>query len=210
MFYVFEGIDGAGCGAQRKEVAVRLQKQGLEVYTLKYPYYGTAIGQLIHEFLHEKIDLSEEMQFLLYSSQMIYDKTEIQKARQTGVLLVDRYFTTTLCYQVLKGFPEEKALTFASLFEMPRPDVVFYLDVPAETAMERKQKEIGKEDPDRHERDLGLMKKTRARYKDLAARQVFAPWHVIDGKASIDEISNQLVQYILQKERKAQHEEISI
>ena len=193
MFIVLEGIDGAGCGAQRKALEKLKKLDGKPIFTLKYPHYKDAIGKAIHNFLHEKLDLSVEAQFLLYAFQMVSEKEKIAHLRKKGILVCDRYFTSTLCYQGVKGFPLPKALDFAKIFQIEVPDLVIFLDVKPEIALKRKEKEAGKTDLDRHEKDLKLMQKVDSMYQKLIENQIFAPWAKVDGERPIKGVTKELV-----------------
>ena len=197
QFFVIEGIDGAGCGAQRKAVSAKLRELGFDVTDIKYPYYGSPIGKMIHDFLHEKVKLDAEMQFLLYAVNMLEDKRRVEEALESGKLvLADRYFTSSIVYQSIRGFPVQKMLEFAELFEMHVPKVVFLLDVPAEIAMKRKLTEEGKDELDINERDLEFMKKIEKKYRETAEKNIFTKWILIDGKKDIEHVRDEIVRHI--------------
>ena len=193
-FFVIEGIDGAGCGAQRKAVTEKLKHLGFDVVDVKYPCYKSPIGEMIHDFLHEKVELDVEMQFLLYAINMIEDKEKIKKFLNRGkTVLADRYFTSSLVYQAVRGFPVDRMLKFAELFEMHVPDAVFFLDVPPKTAMQRKLAEEGKDELDINERDIDFMKTIYEKYLEIAKENLFSKWIIIDGTRSIEEIRDEIV-----------------
>jgi dTMP kinase len=197
LFFVIEGIDGAGCGTQRKAVAQRLKASGFDVMDIKYPYYESPLGRMIHDFLHGKVHLNVEMQFLLYAVNMMEDKDKISDALANGrLVLADRYLTSSLVYQGLRGFPADKMLAFAYLFGMHVPKAVFLLNVPADVAMKRKLAEEGKDELDINERDLDFMKGIQKRYIEIAKQNLFAKWIIIDGTKSIDDISDEIVSHI--------------
>lgn len=197
LFFVIEGVDGAGCGAQRKAVAKKLKLSGLHVMDVKYPYYGSPVGEMIHDFLHGKVKLTPEMQFLLYATNMVEDNERIGDALGDGkVVLADRYLTSSFVYQSLRGFPVGKMLEFAKTFEMHVPRAVFLLDVPPEIAMKRKLAEEGKNELDMNERDVKFMGKVRDRYLEVAKQNLFSRWVTINGTGSIDGISDEIVERI--------------
>ena len=196
MFVVLEGIDGAGCGAQRKALEKRGKIGKRPIFTLKYPHYRDAIGKAIHSFLHEEFDLSVEAQFLLYAFQMVSEKKKIAQLCKKGILISDRYFTSTLCFQGVKGFPLSKALEFAKIFAIEVPDLVIFLDVRPETALARKEKEEGKADLDRHERNLKLMQKTYSMYRKFIENHIFTNWVRIDGERPVWEVTEEIVRVI--------------
>jgi dTMP kinase len=197
LFFVIEGTDGAGCGAQRKAVSEKLKELGIDVMDIKYPFYGSPVGEMIHEFLHGKIKLTPEMQFLLYATNMVEDKERINEALESGkMVLADRYITSSFVYQSLRGFPIEKMLEFANIFGMHVPKAVFLLNVPSETAMKRKLAEEGKDELDINERDKEFMEKVRNEYLKIAKSNTFSKWIVIDGTRTIEEIRDDIVDHI--------------
>lgn len=193
-FIVFEGIDGSGKTTQIELLINDLQRQGKQVEMIHYPDYEKGIGKLIHDFLYKKYDFSPETQFLLYFADFIKDKEKIKQwLNQDKIVIADRYFTTTIAYQCLKGFTLEKALNIAQEFSLLKPDMVIYIDIPADIAIDRKFKEKG--NLDRHEEDYQFLTNLRGVYKKLVANQVFAKWVVIDGAKEIKEVFNQVKKY---------------
>jgi dTMP kinase len=191
-FIIIEGVDGAGCGIQTELLKERLnEKLSQPVLHIRYPNYNNPIGVTIHKFLHEELQLSTDMQFFIYSLDMLKDMKEIKKALEEGrIVLADRYFTSTLAYQCSQGFPIEKALKFAELFDFVKPDLIIYLKVSAETAMKRKQKE--KTEMDMFERDLEFRKKVSKKYEELANKNIFGKWVVVDAERSIEEVAKEI------------------
>src|SRR3989339_1874369 len=117
MFIVIEGIDGAGCETQGKNLVKMLKSKGLVNQTptlIKYPDYERNVGKLIKDFLYQNKNLTAEQQFLLYSLQFLMDKKMIAEKRKNGILITDRYFSTALCYQTLEGVDMTKAVNFAN------------------------------------------------------------------------------------------------
>lgn len=198
---VLEGIDGAGTETQSKALIARLQAAGFGTMRIQYPDYGPdkenptkPIGKLLHEYLHEKYDFDEKLQFLLYSADMIKDIAKIKAALDAGKIVVaDRYFTSTIAYQGLRGFPIENALQYAKIFGLIQPGITIYLDISPETSIKRKRGEKPTT-MDRNERDKQLFTKLTKFYKEkLAARNIFGKWVVIDGEASIRDVTNKIV-----------------
>jgi len=85
-FIVFEGIDGSGCGTQSELLKERLNAKLLQpVLHLRYPDYNDPIGASIHEFLHKKFYIKPDIQFLLYSINILKDMEEIKNAQDIRV-----------------------------------------------------------------------------------------------------------------------------
>lgn len=190
MFVVIEGIDGAGCETQAKRLVEMLKADNRGVFFVKYPDYERNIGKMIREFLYQNKKLSASGQFLLYSLQFILDKEWIRKQRKNGILIADRYFTSTLCFQTLEGIEIKKALRFAHDFEIEKPDLVFYLNVRPEIAIKRKSGE--QKEKNRREKDFQFIEKTYKQYEKLVKEQVWTRWVEIDGEREVDEITRNI------------------
>jgi len=186
-FIVFEGIDGAGIEVQTKLLLQYLKKKKKPVERLYYPDYGGPIGILIHEYLHNKYDFSVGTQFLLYFTDFAKDKEKIEKWLKEGKTIIsDRYFTSTIAYQGLRGFPLKKSLEFAKFFKLPKPDWVIFLKISPETSIERKFKE--KKYLDRNEANKKFLGKLARFYERMIKSKVFSRWEIIDGEKSIPEV----------------------
>ncbi len=190
MFIVIEGIDGAGCETQGKNLLKMLSQVGKKASLIKYPDYERNVGKIIKEFLYQNKDLTAQQQFLLYTIQFIMDKQMIAKKRKNEILIADRYFTTTLCYQTLEGIDLNWALEYAKNFQIEIPDVVFYLDVSPDIAIQRKGGE--QKEKNRREKDFEFIRKTYKQYDFLVKNQVWTKWIRIDGNLGIEEITKNL------------------
>lgn len=187
MFIVIEGIDGAGCETQAKNILKMLQDEGKKVTLIKYPDYERNVGKIIREFLYQNKDLSAQQQFLLYTMQFIMDAKMISEKRKDEILIADRYFTTTLCYQTLEGIDLSMALEYAKNFQIEVPDAVYYLNVDPDIAIKRKFGED--KEKNRREKDFDFIRKTHKQYEELLKDQVWAKWTNIDGNKSVDEVT---------------------
>lgn len=188
---VIEGIDGAGIETQGKLLFDYFKKQKIAVERLYYPSYSQPIGKLIHQYLHKKYDFPVDVQFLLYLADFIKDKDKIQKWLKEGkIVLCDRYFTSTLAYQILQGFSLEKALKVAKIFGLPKPDLAVYLKVSVKTSIKRKLKE--KRSLDRNEANKDLLVKVGRVYEELIKKKVFCKWKMIDGEDSMESVFDKI------------------
>lgn len=195
MFIVIEGIDGAGCETQATRLIEALKTQGKKPFYIKFPHYDTPVGKMIREFLYEnKIKHNASEQFLLYTLQFIFDKDLITEKMKDHVVIADRYFSTTLCYQTLEGFDEDKAVRYAEDFEIVKPDAVLYLDVPPETAIKWKYGE--NKEKNFREKDHTFIKRTYEKYNDLVQRNVWAKWIRINGEQSKEKVTDEIIEVI--------------
>lgn len=197
---ILEGLDGAGGETQSKLLFNYLKKQKKPVEKITYPDYQQPIGRLIHQYLHKRYDFPPETQFLLYFVDFVKDKEKIRKwLREKKIVISDRYFTSTIAYQCLKGFPLKKALKIADFFKLPKPDLIIYLKISPETSIKRKFKE--KRSLDRHEADKTFLTKLAKFYQKLIKKQIFSRWVIIDGEKSIEEVFEE-IKKIIKKELK--------
>lgn len=194
MFIVIEGIDGAGCETQAKNLQKYLERDKIPYSFIKYPDYDKNIGQFIKEFLYKNKNLTPDEQFLLYSLQFIMDKKLISEKREKEVVIADRYFSTTLCFQTLEGVALDKEIRFAEDFGIEKPDMVIYLDVLPDLAISRKKGE--KKEKNRREKDFEFIKKTYRQYNSLIDQQIWTKWVKIDGSRKVDEITQEIFDII--------------
>lgn len=184
---VFEGIDGAGTESLSKAFLDYFKKQKKPVEIIRYPDSQGPIGKLIHQYLHEKYEFSPEVQFLIYFTDFVKDIKKIDDWLKKGkIVLADRYFTSALAYQGLRGFLRKDALRLAEIFKLTEPDLIIYLKVSPETSMRRKFKE--KKSLDRNEADKKFLGQLTEFYESLAREKVFGKWAIVDGEGAIKEV----------------------
>ena len=192
MLIVIEGIDGAGTSTQVRRIIDYLKRKGVNVKSKKYPDKTNEIGKIIYEMLKSGFKCNLETEFLLYSLDMVKDLKFLND--KSSIIVLDRYFTSTIVYQTIKGFPLKDALEFAKTFKLPVPDLVILIDIPVEVGIER-MKKAGKK-LDVHEKDIEFLRKVREKYLEIARENIFGKWIVIDGNKSIDEVSQDIIDAI--------------
>lgn len=190
MFIVIEGIDGAGCETQGKNLIKLLTEAGKKASLIKYPDYERNVGKIIREFLYQNKNLTPEQQFLLYTVQFVMDKEMIIEKRKDEILIADRYFSTTLCYQTLEGIDMKMALEYAKNFQIEIPDAIYYLNVDPDIAIQRKHGED--KEKNFREKDFDFIRKTYIQYESLVKNQVWTKWVEIDGNKSVDEVTKEI------------------
>ena len=107
---------------------------------IKYPDYDRNVGKIIRDFLYENKGLTAQQQFLFTPCSLLWIKNDCRK-RKDEILIADRYFSTTLCYQTLEGIDMKMALDYAKNFQIEVPDAIFYLNVDPDIAIKRKHGE---------------------------------------------------------------------
>ena len=157
-----EGIDGCGKSTQSKLLLEKLEEKGEKVIILKEPTKRPH-GQKLWDVLHGKRKASNEEileLFVLDRKQHVEEK--IQPALDDGtVVLMDRYYYSSMAYQVAGGIDVEE-IREKHVFA-PRPDVVLIFDLPVSVALERVKEHS---DADEFEKEEHL-EKVREAYLDL-------------------------------------------
>jgi dTMP kinase len=188
---VIEGIDGAGIETQANRLVEYLKGKGIPVEKLSYPEYEHPIGGLIHDFLYKKFNLPVVTQTLLHLADRSKDAEKIRKWINEGKIGVsERYATSTMAYQGFMGFPVENTVKICELIRLPKPEIIVFLKISAETSVKRKRME--KEDLDRNEGDSKLMNDVGLFYEKLAEKNVFSKWAVIDGEQPKEKVFEEL------------------
>lgn len=136
-FIVFEGIDGCGKSTQSKLTANYLKSRCI----LTREPSDLETGKRIRIAL-ERDKLSEEEWAELFSQdrQEHLAKEVIPALEQGKIVIGDRYYHSTMAYQLKEG----EWLTYASRFL--KPDLVLIFDLPVQVALQRLEKRYaGKE-----------------------------------------------------------------
>ncbi len=157
-----EGIDGCGKSTQSKLLLEKLEGKGEKVIILKEPTKRPH-GQKLWDVLHGKRKaFNEEILELFVLDRKQHVEEKIQPALDDGtVVLMDRYYYSSMAYQVAGGIDVEE-IREKHVFA-PRPDVVLIFDLPVSVALERVK---GHSDADEFEKEEHL-EKVRIAYLDL-------------------------------------------
>jgi dTMP kinase len=194
LLIVLEGGDGSGKATQSKLLVEFLKKSGRVSY-FDFPQYGkTVFGTLtgkclageFGDFLH----MSPYLSSLPYMLDRAVAKDKIITALKKGHVVCNRYAPSNIGFQAAKlaGKEREDLIHFLEQGEyeeigLPRPDIVFYLDVPRMVAshlvLQKEQRGyLGeKKKKDQHEKDLTYQEKVSEVYRSLAKRR--KGWHII-------------------------------
>ena len=157
-----EGIDGCGKSTQSKLLLEKLEGEGEKVIILKEPTKRPH-GQKLWDVLHGKRKATnEEILELFVLDRIQHVEEKIQPALDDGtVVLMDRYYYSSMAYQVAGGIDVEE-IREKHVFA-PEPDVVLIFDLPVSIALERVK---GHSNADEFEKEEHL-EKVREAYLDL-------------------------------------------
>lgn len=142
MFFVFDGIDGAGKSTQVGQFVEWLQGLGREVVRCQDPG-STALGDRLREILLGRHEipismLAEMMLFTTARTQLVQEIVKPALAEGKTVVL-DRYLLSTVVYQGHAGALDPDSIRQVNQIatEGLQPQATFILDLPVEMALQR-------------------------------------------------------------------------
>ncbi len=144
FFFAFEGIDGSGKTTQLERLRQKLAAEGLRCLVTREPTEGP-VGSLLRQILTGRTAADYRVIASLFTADridhLVNDADGILKRVREGVtVLTDRYYFSSYAYQGMDmGLDWVIAATSVSA-GLLRPDLTVFLDIPAERAMERIQK----------------------------------------------------------------------
>lgn len=175
---VLEGTDGSGKSTQFARLCQRMEQESQPFHRLVFPRYQEPSSMLLRMYLQGEFG-SHPGDVNAYAASTFYavDRYAAWKQdwgdiyRAGGVILADRYTTSNAVHQGGKLTGEEQRKFFAWLadfeygkLELPEPDLVLWLDMPTEKAVEnlRRRENETHTQGDIHEVDEGYLRQCRA------------------------------------------------
>jgi dTMP kinase len=131
-----EGIDGSGKSLQARFVQERLQARKLCVIRTKEPTTGHW-GQMLRDSASSgRLSLEKEAEAFI-KDRKEHVETVINPALQKGqIVIVDRYYFSTMAYQGARGMDPEELMRRNELFA-PEPDLLVVIDIDPKLGLER-------------------------------------------------------------------------
>ena len=189
LFVVFEGLDGSGKSTQAELLYEKLRQVGCPAVKLREPTEGKW-GKKIRECAREAGSLSPEEELELFIKDRKEDiRKNIKPAlKQNKVVILDRYFYSTLAYQGARGIPLEEIREKHQGF-LIKPDVVFIIDVPVSVGLKRiKDRAVIY----RLFEEKDYLKKVRKIFLSLPDPEC----RVIDGRRTVSAIAREIWRYL--------------
>jgi dTMP kinase len=139
VLIVLEGIDGSGKTTQIKKLADFLLAQGFPVVCFQEPTRGRW-GRLIREKARQADSLSpeEELELFLRDRRENVENNLLPALRQKKIILLDRYYFSTMAYQGARGLDVAEIKRKNEAFAPP-PNLVFILLLDPREGLQRIQ-----------------------------------------------------------------------
>ena len=189
----FEGTDGSGKATQTRLLVEALEKQGRAVRQLTFPRYDQDSSMLVRMYLGgafgtdpSAVNPYAASTFYAVDRYASYVQDWGKWYEEGGLVVTDRYTTSNAVHQAGK-LPDGACGDYLrwlfhfeyDLMGLPRPDLVLYLDLPAElsAALRRQREQSTGAKADIHEADEQYLRRCRENALRVAD---FDGWRRVD------------------------------
>jgi len=182
-FIVIDGADGSGKKTQTDLLIKKLKSQKKKAVMFDFPQYDKFFGKLVKRYLSGEFgglnEVDAHLASVLYAADRWQAKDEIEKYLNNGYIVIsNRYAESNMTHQTAKIKSPKKQKEFLKFldemefqnFQIPRADLVVYLDVPVDIGQKliKKRGDISHK-VDIHENNIGYLKATQNQYRKLCA-----------------------------------------
>ena len=137
ILIVFEGIDGSGKSTQAEILLERLQEEDFNVVYFREPSKGKWGRKIKKKALHpDSLTAEEELDLFLKDRRENVEKNLKPALKKKRVVILDRYYYSTIAYQGAKGIDEKLIRRMNEEFVV-EPDLVFIFDIDPQKGLER-------------------------------------------------------------------------
>jgi len=181
---VLEGIDGSGKNTQAGLLQYNLSSRGIDAELLHFPLYsetffGNEVANYLNGVFGDLKSVHPKLGAMLYAGDRFEKKDFLWHQLQAGkVVILDRYVPSNIAYQGAK-LPPNKREEFRrwvekleyGIYGLPRPDVIFFLDLLPEIAfslvLEKEDRSYTDKKRDLHEENIDYLKDVYNVFKEL-------------------------------------------
>lgn len=213
--YVIDGLDGCGKSTQAELAALKLNEAGYKTMLVSFPDYNEPSSALVKMYLGGEFGKNANdvgayaaSAFYAVDRYASYKKHWKDEYENSTVILASRYVSSNILHQMGK-LPESEWNGFIGWLDdfeheklsLPKPDKIFYLDMPRDVAdrliMSRYNGDLTKKDI--HENNRAYLERCGKAAAYAAKSQNWQVIHCSDGDKpyDINKINSELVNYIL-------------
>jgi len=140
VLFVLEGIDGTGKSTQSCLLMEKLEAKGFDTVCFKEPSdsrWGREIRQKAK--FSDSLTPEQELELFLADRRENVEKNIKPALLKKKVVVLDRYYFSTIAYQGAKGIDTERIRRENEVFAV-KPDLVFILDIDPDSGLKRVDK----------------------------------------------------------------------
>ena len=182
ILIAFEGIDGAGKTTQVERLTTRLSELGYDVKRTKEPTNGEYGTELRASAASGRLPIERELELFLLDRAQHVEQLIQPTLDSGGIVIVDRYYFSTVAYQGARGLDPAELLERNEAFA-PQPDLLFVLDVDVEVGLRRIR---ARGDVANHFEDADNLARCRRIFQTFEGQHVVA----IDASVAIDDVES--------------------
>ncbi len=176
-----EGIDGAGKTTLANMLTLYFETIGREVICQHEPTSGKW-GQLLRQSAKEgRLDPALELQYFLNDRKEHVDEVINPSLEEGHIVILDRYYFSTMAYQGARGFDPQKIRDDNEAFA-PIPDYLFILDLDVAAALLRIK---ARGDVANHFEKVDALQKSRDIFLNLSTEPFV---HILDASKSQQDV----------------------
>lgn len=211
--FVIDGTDGSGKQTQFAKLKERLDEEGIKYMEVSFPNYDSPSSSLVKMYLSGEFgENASEVSPYVASTFYAADRYATYKLKfekfynEGGIILADRYTTANMVHQAGKIKDKEERKKFLSwlfdlefnIYGIPKPDKVFFLNMPPKKSLElikdRENKFSHDMKKDIHERDEHHIIDSYNAACDVAKDYDWCEIHCMDGETirSIEDIHEEI------------------
>jgi dTMP kinase len=137
ILIVFEGIDGSGKSTQAEILLERLQEGDFDAVYFREPSKGKWGRKIKKKALHsDSLSPEEELDLFQKDRRENVEKNLKPALKKKRIVILDRYYYSTIAYQGAKGIDEKLIRRMNEEF-IVEPDLVFIFDIDPQKGLER-------------------------------------------------------------------------
>ena len=137
ILIVFEGIDGSGKSVQAQLLQEKLQDKGFDVVSFQEPSGSKWGREIKNKALYpDSLSPEEELDLFVKDRRENVEKNLKPALEAKKVVILDRYYYSTISYQGARGIDTERIRKINEQFA-PQADLVFILDIDPRAGLNR-------------------------------------------------------------------------